>query len=454
MRGNLFLKMFTGFWLVTIAILGSWLLSANYFDSQAPGPHYLQGHHDGRPPPPPHRVMLKLIYELQNAEADALKDIVDNARDRQNITIYLLNMEGEELFGENPPEAAYAVAEEVQGRRRRAVARTPEGRFSAHAIYRTDYGPLRAVFAFHRGQRPIIAALGENPWLRVLLAVLVSGLVCFGLSRMLTNRLATLRGASRRLAEGDLDTRIQVRAAGGDETDELARDFNSMAEQLQARIQSQKQLLSDVSHELRSPLARLRIALALAQDQPESSNEQLERIERETERLEELIGQLLATRTQDLPLDTHIDLVTLLRQLSADAAFEGAPGGKRIHFKTNVEEAVVASHSDLLHKAFDNVLRNALAHTADNTTVEVELATTGSRHRVTVRDKGPGVPEEALASIFDEFYRVDSARSRDTGGYGLGLSIARRAMTQHRGEISASNRGDGLEIILELPVQS
>ncbi|NND67946.1 MAG: HAMP domain-containing protein [Halioglobus sp.] len=454
MRGNLFLKMFTAFWLVIIAVLASWLLSSNYFDTRAPGPAHLPSHRANHPLPPPHRVMLKLIYDLQNAESGELRGVIERAQRRQNITIYLLNDQGEELFGEAPPAAAVAVADEVRGRRRRALSLSPAGRFSAHAIYRSDYGPLRAVFAFSRGQRPVLAALGDNPWLRLLLAILVSGVVCFALSRALTNRLATLRRASRRLANGDLDTRIQVRAAGGDETDELARDFNSMAGQLQDRMQAQKRLLSDVSHELRSPLARLRIALALAQEQPDTSAAQLDRIERETERLEELIGQLLSTRPQDVPLDTHIDLVALLRHLCADAAFEGTPGGKTIRFECTLDEAVVASHSDLLHKACDNVLRNALAHTGDNTAVTVQLERSGSNYRIRVRDRGPGVPDEALDKIFEEFYRVDDARSRDTGGHGLGLAIARRAVEQHGGAIHARNCDDGLEITLDLPVQS
>ncbi len=453
MRGRLFIKMFTAFWLVTIAVLASWLLSANYFDTRALGPPHPEKHRSGHPPPP-HRAMLQMIYELQNADREELRDLVATARKRHGITIYLLNAEGEELFGEDPPETALAVAREVSGRRRRAMALTAEGRFSAHAIYHSDYGPLRAVFAFDRRQRPIIATLGDNPWLRVLLAVLVSGLVCYLLSRALTNRLAALRSASRRLAEGDLATRIQVRATGGDETDELARDFNSMAGELQDRIQAQKRLLSDVSHELRSPLARLRIALALAQEQPDSSGAQLERIEREAERLEELIGQLLGTQPRDVPLDTHIDLVALLRSLCADADFEGGPDGKRVRFECDLPEAVVASHSDLLHKACDNVLRNALAHTGEHTAVEVALTQSGNAYTVRVRDQGPGVPEDELDNIFGEFYRVDSARSRDTGGYGLGLAIARRAVVQHGGAIRARNHGDGLDIILTLPVQS
>ena len=267
----------------------------------------------------------------------------------------------------------------------------------------------------------------------------------------MTGRLKQLRTASRQLATGDLAARIDVRDRGGDETDELARDFNSMAEQLQERIQAQKRLLSDVSHELRSPLARLRIALALAQEDRAGSADYLGRIERETERLEELIGQLLSTQGDAIELDSHIDLVPLLQQLCADAEFEGSASGARVEFYSDLGQALVASAGDLLHKSFDNILRNALAHTATGTAVQVTLEQLDDDFRVGIEDRGPGVPEDELDKIFESFYRVDTARTRGTGGYGLGLSIARRAIDQHGGRLEAANLAQGLAVTVTLP---
>lgn len=309
--------------------------------------------------------------------------------------------------------------------------------------------PCGQCLPFHPPRHNLLGLLGSYLWLRIGFAILISGLVCYGLSRLLTRRLKQLQLASRQLAMGDLDARLQVRESGGDETDELGRDFNSMAQQLQ--IEDQKRLLADVSHELRSPLARLRIALALAQESSGKSPENLQRIERETERLEELIGQLLASQAGALELDTHIDLVPLLRQLCSDANFEGAARGKSVELSHSIDPALVASSGDLLHKSLENILRNALNHSGANSTVRVTLDWHTQHYRIRVEGQGGGVPEQDLARIFDPFYRTDSARSRETGGHGLGLAIARRAISRHGGQILAENSGRGLIVTVLLP---
>ena len=450
LRGNLFLRIFLGFWLATIAILGSWMLTMEYFESRPLEPQ----HSESRRGAPPHRFMLRTMYSLQNLDDKALVDTIDQARKEHSVEIYLLDSNASDLLGRKVPENVKLAAGELDDGRRRAFLRTPGGRLVAHSIYRREQGPLRAVFAFDKPRAGFLNALGGNPWLRISLAVLISGLVCFGLSRLMTNRLKDLQLASRGLANGDLDTRLQVRDQGGDETDELARDFNSMAEQLQQRIQAQKRLIGDVSHELRSPLARLRIALALAQEDRANSDNYLTRIEQEAERLEQLIGQLLESQSQKINLDTHIDIVSLLRQLCADANFEGQAQDKVVLFQCDTEQAIVDSASDLLHKSFENILRNALSHTAKNTAVAVQLQSTGGDYQVIVEDHGPGVPPGELKNIFGEFYRVDTARTRESGGYGLGLAIAKRAIEQHHGNILAENTGTGLKITICLPVHS
>jgi signal transduction histidine kinase len=449
LRSRLFIKIFIGFWLVSTAVLASWMLSAHYFESLLD-----TGALEHRRPGPPHRFMLRMIYQLQNADDAEIPELVNQARDEHQVDIYLLNAQGEDLLGRQVPAAVREVARELGTAKRRAFARTPTQALLAHNIYRREQGPLRAVFAFRpRGDR-VLGMLGSNLWLRMGLAVVISGLLCYGLSRLMTNRLKELQLAARRLANGELDARLQARDGSGDETDELARDFNSMAQQLQERIQAQKRLLGDVSHELRSPLARLRIALALAQQDQTGAAQYLQRIEQEAERLEELIGQLLATRAQDIQLDTHIDLVPLLQQLCDDARFEGEQQDKRVSFTHAPEQAVVASSGDLLHKSFENLLRNAVSHTAPGSEVSVHLELAGGNCLIRIEDQGSGVPEEELEKIFDEFYRTDTARARDTGGYGLGLAIARRAILRHGGSIKAENTGTGLAMTAELPIEA
>ncbi|MEM9255040.1 MAG: ATP-binding protein [Pseudomonadota bacterium] len=448
LRGNLFVRMFIGFWLVTIAVLGSWMLASNYFDDRAvpPAADGSQGK-----PRPPHGFMLRLMYQLESVPLSELPTIVMRARNEQQLEIYLFDTEDREILGQRTPHYIVEALQQLPEGRRRVVLRSPQGRLSIHEVYRRDTGPVRVVFQFQAKRAAVLRVLGGYPGLRVALAILVSGLACYGLSRMMTGRLRELQLASRRLANGELDTRLQVRETGGDETDELARDFNSMAGELQEQIQAQRQLLRDVSHELRSPLARLRLALALAEEQPDASAQHLRRIEHEAERLEDLIAQLLDTRDESLLLESHIDLVALLRHLSEDASFEGGETRNAVSFSTDLQQAIVQSTGDLLHKVFDNLLRNALSHSPEGERVDVGLDAIGDRYTITVRDQGPGVPENQLERIFAEFHRVDSARTRLTGGYGLGLAIARRAVIKHGGSIRARNVRPGLEVIVTLP---
>jgi len=449
LRGSLFIRTFVAFWLMTLVILGSWLLVANYFESQPPG----IGLNAKGAAGPPHRFMLRTLYDLENLDDAALASTVAKIRRQHDIRIYLVNRDGTELLGVTVPPAVSRVADQLHERRRIAFIRAPRQHLTAHRIFRPDATEVSAVFVFpsHRGF--MMKTLVGNPSLRFVLAVLVSGVACFGLSRLITNRIKALQSASRRLANGELDTRLQVRERGGDETDELARDFNTMAAQLQERMQVQKRLLGDVSHELRSPLTRLRIAVALAQEKPGQGPEYLQRIEQEAERLEELIGQLLSSHEHDIRLDTHVDLVALLQQLCADANFEGHAAGKQFRFSTATQQALVDSSADLLHKSFDNILRNALQHTPENSLVSIALTVTEGGYQVAIEDQGPGVPENALEDIFTEFYRVDNARTRESGGYGLGLSIARRAIRQHGGDVTANNTGSGLRVTVCLPAQ-
>lgn len=450
LRGNLFLRMFIGFWLMTIAVLGSWQLASNYFESLPPGREL----DDQKPPGPPHRFMLRIIYTLENLDDAALAAAVDEVRREHDIQIFLVARNGTDLLGREVPKSVSRLANKLRSQRRKAVINTPKGHLAAYRIYRPNDGAVSAVFIFPTQRDSILGALSANLWLRIALAVLISGIVCLFLSRLMTSRLKDLQVASRRLANGDLEARLQVRERGGDETDELARDFNTMAEQVQARNQAQKRLLGDVSHELRSPLARLRVALALAQEMPGNAPEYMRRIEREAERLEELIGQLLASQAQDIVLDTHIDLIPLLEHLCADANFEGQCAVKTFSFRADTDQAIVDSAGDLLRKSFENILRNALQHTAENSRVSVTLTSHDGIYEVAIEDCGPGVPDAELDKIFGEFYRVDTARSRESGGHGLGLAIARRAIGQHGGQVHAQNTGSGLRITVTLPAQN
>jgi two-component system sensor histidine kinase CpxA len=277
----------------------------------------------------------------------------------------------------------------------------------------------------------------------------------------LTSPVAKLRHATQRLAGGDLTARTGVPTRGRrDEFGQLMRDFDRMAERIEALMEAQSRLLKDVSHELRSPLARLSVALGLARQRatPEAESA-LARIELETDRLNQLIQRLLTISRLEAGTDgirrTRLSLRELVEHIAHDAEYEGQGRGCRVAAEPTDEYAIEAN-PDLLRSAIENVVRNAVRYTAQGTTVEIRLerriGDQGEDLIVRVRDSGPGVPEEALEQIFQPFYRIDDARNRQTGGAGLGLSIADRAVRLHGGRVRASNRPEGgLEVEIRIP---
>jgi two-component system sensor histidine kinase CpxA len=245
-----------------------------------------------------------------------------------------------------------------------------------------------------------------------------------------------------------------------DEVADLARDFDQMAERLQRLIGAQQQLLSDVSHELRSPLARLQVALGLArQRDDDQANAELDRIEREADRLNELIGQLLSlTRVESDTLLSHsepVDLVALLTEIAESTNFEVRALNCQVRIVNSVA-ATVEANEPLLRSALENVVRNAAKYTGANSSVDIALQHDPEQAGwllIQVCDHGPGVPENMLTRLFEPFVRVSSARDRNSGGYGLGLAIAKRAIHLHGGEIFASNDSDGgLNVNIRLPI--
>jgi len=299
----------------------------------------------------------------------------------------------------------------------------------------------------------------------LLIAVLSSGLVCYFLARYMTKPVVRLRAVTRQLAAGDLTARAgDPRSRRRDEIAGLLRDFDAMAERLETLVKAQSRLLNDISHELRSPLARLNVALGLARQRsgPESAS-MLERIELEASRLNELIGRLLTlARLEDgeqaVPREP-VPLADLVLTVVEDAEFEAQ--ARHCHVKSFIPpgEWEVRGDASLLHSALENVVRNATRYTHEGTTVEIRLergpnvSVDAAEAVVKVMDCGPGVPPDALKKLFLPFYRLDDARGRQTGGVGLGLAITERAVRFHGGRVAASNRPEGgLLVEIHLPM--
>lgn len=288
------------------------------------------------------------------------------------------------------------------------------------------------------------------------IAIVVCGATTFVLVLLLTRPIAKIRSAARELALGHLQARVelpsrQTRILEGDEIQALMVDFNHMASRLESLVAAQKLLLRDVSHELRSPLARLSVALELANDEASPSMLlHLQRMERETARLNSLVGQLLTLSSMESMERTRsaveFSLNNLIDEMLPDAEYEAEQRKCGIQFLSS-SECRMEGNSELIYRAVENVLRNAIRYTEEGSVIEITLKQAQDTNQpmaiLEISDRGPGIPEEQLTAIFRPFFRVDSSRQRETGGFGVGLAIADRAVKLHHGELKALNRPDG-----------
>lgn len=287
--------------------------------------------------------------------------------------------------------------------------------------------------------------------------VLTAGLGCYGLARYLSSPIAKLRLATQKLANGDLHTRVAEKVGNRhDELASLARDFDEMAERIENLLNSQKRLTQDVSHELRSPLARLNVALEIAKQKTNNESAPLlERIEKESNRLNEMISRLLVLSKLEAGVPDfekqELNLTKLIEQTAADADFEAKGIGKAVKIIEKADCRIFGNET-LLRSAVENVLRNAVRYTKDDSTIEVSIEKIDRTAKIRIKDYGAGVADDELNKLFRPFYRVGEDRTRKTGGIGLGLAIAERAVHAHNGIIKAENANDGLIVEINLPL--
>lgn len=310
-----------------------------------------------------------------------------------------------------------------------------------------DYGPQDA----HKTVFGIVTHL--------LMLVLISSIVCYLLTRQLTGPILRLRHASRQIAEGQLESRVDSSVERrGDEFGDLGRDFNTMATRIQDLLSSQRQLISDVSHEVRSPLARMNLALDLARRRL-GNDPAFDRLTIDLEKLNEMIGRLLTIAKLEggaAPIEREtVELCRMVAEIVEDAQMEARERQCTIAFECPGDFSLTGDEN-LLRSAIENVVRNAVYYTHPSTEIRVALKPQVSAGNtavvLTVSDRGPGVPPADTEKIFTPFYRVAEARDRQSGGAGLGLAIASRVVSMHRGTITAANRpGGGLEVTMELP---
>ncbi|NND43899.1 MAG: HAMP domain-containing protein [Xanthomonadales bacterium] len=439
MRSRLFWKLFLALWLsivgfaVLMAVINAHL--ANQAIPEAPGERFkrdigvleqqLGRALQAQGPQGARRVLRRLPRQVRNH-------------------VYVLDEHGAELLGRD------FIAGRLDQRNGQHIAR--ELRDAQGGVYRLVVmrrPPPRALLA--PGFRGILH--------RLVIAALVAALVSYFLARQLVAPMERLGEATRKLAGGDLSTRVGPPVTGRkDEFGRLAADVDEMAARLEELQTANRRLLRDVSHELRSPLARLRVALEIARNRDAGVvTGELDRIELESERLEALVDEvldLLRESSGSGPLQrTRFDVRELLADLQQTVNYEAPDGSPGMVVEAG-EPLPVHADRELLWRALENLVRNALLHTDARQGVEVVARRDDASQwiEITVADRGPGLAEQHLEKIFEPFYRVQEARDRDSGGHGLGLAIAAAAVRRHRGEISAHNRaGGGLEMRLRFP---
>lgn len=436
---SLFWRIFASFWLAVALVAGLSMLLGRALDQDA----WVLGRH---PALKDVAEIWSQLYEQDGAEA--AQQFLEKRKQRYRVNIQVLSDNGQPLvYGTFPPRAAQYEARQDNPQRLpwRRITEEYQSTNSGETylfIYRI---PLPELMAWHRSSLfwPISA---------LVIALIVLTAISLLLTLSITRPLGRLRGAVHDLGQTAYQqTSLAQLAARGDEFGVLARDFNRMGARLQDLIGSQRQLLRDVSHELRSPLARLRVALALAERATPAEREQLwGRLTQECDRLEALISEILALARLDADPGSPqpLDLQHLLDSLGEDTALAAPEQRVQLHLPERLPP--LQGWPDMLGRALDNLLRNALRFNPPPQPIEIQVAQQAGVLRISVRDHGPGAPSELLPRLGEPFFR---APHQTASGHGLGLAIARRAAERHGGQLLLSNHPDGgFVATLELPL--
>jgi two-component system sensor histidine kinase CpxA len=432
--------------------------------------------HEAHDVAPPHLVQALNVYSQTAADMverdgpGAVNAYFDRIEAISGIHAFLIDEHDTEVSGESLPPGATELVRRARnnpGLVNDLTRDIPVNAVAAKSPKGTVYVLVAEDPAFRRGFLGIPGRTGFRFTLvsisRTLLPVLLVGLIfCYWLAKYLSTPMEELRGVAQELSAGNLSVRVKDRLLRRpDEIGHLGRDFNLMAGRIESLVEAQRRLLGDISHELRSPLARQGVALGLARRRAGvEARSALDRIEREGERLNEMIAQLLTLTRLESGTDgveqVKIDLSALVRDIADDADFEAHDRDRSVRVVED-ETASITGAPEMIRSAIENVVRNAVRHTAEGSAVEVSLSSESVNHDrlalIRVRDHGGGVPENVIKDIFRPFYRVEDDRDRKTGGSGLGLSIAARAVRLHHGTINAANAKEGgLVVEIRLPL--
>jgi two-component system sensor histidine kinase CpxA len=443
---NLYLRIFLSFW-VAMALVLSFTVS---------GTLWLADQHMQRTQTRQDLLAGEASAVLASGGLPGLHDWLDResalvAPDR----LYVLDQRGNDLL-ERPVPPFLQEQAGHRPRLRSAAASVNGLRLLSQLV--APNNQTYSLSLLHRWRWPFgIFGTADTAVIGLIATLLVSAIVCLLLARYLSDPVRHLRAATRSIAAGDLSVRVaSLVGRRRDELSLLAVDFDAMAERLRTLLESQRQLLRDVSHELRSPLARLQIALGLARRPQANLEQELDRIEREAQRLDELIGEILSLSRLEDPTRTlsaeSVNLPELLEALADNARLEAEPRWVRVDLVAPVA-LTLEGDRELLFRALENVVRNAISYSPQGALIQLSLRQREQDAVIEITDQGPGVPSELLDRIFEPFFRVGKAREHDSGGHGIGLAITARVVALHRGTVRARNvPAGGLQVEITLPL--
>ena len=401
---------------------------------------------------------------LEQGEAGLKEWLNDNKESLLGARIFIVDADNQDLLMRIVPPREQMIP--GLNRRVRSHLRTDD-RAERHFTRRTGRYPYLVASSGERYRfslaRPAGGFIGllrsqEIIWPVLLVMILTSVLVSALIASRISKPVQRLRQGAQRFAQGHLSERVAPDfVKRKDEIGALARDFDVMAERISGLMGNQQRLLRDVSHELRSPLARLTVALGLAEQRGDDAvKPELKRIETEANLLNEMIGKILSlVRLNNLSIDNsslqweNMDLVITLRNLILNANYEGQE--KSVSVDLQAPESVnIKAVPHLLTSALENILRNAVKYSEPNSQIKCELKIDSGKILLSVSNKGIGVDAEDLEKIFEPFYRASEVREHQQGTGGIGLAIAKGAVKLHGGSIRAENIEGGFRVVIEL----
>lgn len=453
---RVYFKVFLGFWLVMITmLLGSSAIM--HFLSIGPDKHLSsqeEEHYNG----PGGRLMREVVSDAVNHDLIHVTIGLKSMPAWATQYVYLIDTQGNDLLNREIPERVSRFLNHISEQTPFFRKRIGNENFYARQFQLADGTQLRLVVAAPQNNILGWRLFIHNFWHILLLDILISGTACYYLARYITRDIQTLKQATQQIAKGDWNTRIAEEFCDRPgELAELGRAFDNMAIKLQKSMLEQKRLIKDVSHELRSPLARLQVALAIAQQRANSEiTGELDRIKEAADYLNDVISDILSlpvTEQGSWELNDVVELSSLVTTIVDECQDEALHKQVSLNLTNNLPEVLVQTRGNTLVGVFDNIIRNAIRYTVSDSPIAITLEYSAEKKpQISVSDCGPGVAEDHLTDIFEPFFRTDEARDRKSGGYGLGLAIAKRTVLHHGGTIKARNNPTrGLTIAVTLP---